>query len=238
MTVGFPRAWLAVLMMLMVAAISLNASSQTAPTSKPSIDAELEAIDAKVANVNDLVAHFEQRKYSALLTEPLVTTGEVRSKASTMLWLGETPEPTRMRVTLERMQIYYVKQKLVEDYPIVGKLGSLAASPLPRLAALRERFTIESDDGAGLDIPSDNTAPRTFKLTPFEDEVKQYVDHIRVLLDASRGLVSVFELVDPDGERTTISFSNVRVNGGIDDPSLDLGAPRDVKIVKPLEPGK
>jgi outer membrane lipoprotein-sorting protein len=222
----------------LIAILAMIASAQTAPTSRPSIDAQLEAIDAKSSQVKDLTAHFEQRKYSALLVKPLVTTGEVRSKASTMLWIGEAPESTRMRVTLERMQIYYVKQKLVEDYPIVGKLGSLAASPLPRLEALRERFLIESDAGEGFDVSADNAEPVAFKLTPREDEVKQYVGHIRVLLDASRGLVSTFELVDPDGERTTIAFTDVRVNGGIDDASLELGAPRDVKVVKPLEPGK
>ena len=212
--------------------------AQSRPSTQASIDAQLEAIDAKSSQVKDLTARFEQRKYSALLMEPLITTGEVRSKASTMLWIGQTPEATRMRVTLERMQIYYVKQKLVEDYPIVGKLGSLAASPLPKLAMLRERFTIAPDAGEGLAAPADNTEPVAFKLTPREDEVKQYVGHIRVLLDASRGLVSTFEMVDPDGERTTIAFTDVRVNGGIDDASLELGAPRDTKVVKPLEPGK
>lgn len=202
------------------------------------LESQLEAIDAKAAEIRDLVADFEQRKYSALLTEPLVTTGEVRSKASTMLWLGEKPEPTRMRVTLERMQIYYVKQKLVEDYPILGKLGALAASPQPRLAALRERFSIEADPGEGLTAPAENSAPAAFKLLPIDDEVKQYVGQIRVLLDASRGVVSMFELTDPDGERTTIAFSNIRVNSGVEDASLELGAPRDSKVVKPLEPGK
>lgn len=214
------------------------AQAQTTPTSRPSIDARLEAIDAKTAQVKDLVADFEQRKFSSLLREPLVTTGEVRSKSSTMLWIGKTPEPTRMRVTLERMQIYYVNQKLIEDYPIIGKLGALAASPLPRLATLRERFTIEPDAGEGLDVSKDNAEPAAFKLTPIEDDVKQYVGSIRVLLDASRGLVTCFELVDPDGERTTISFNNIRINGDVNDASLELDAPRDVKTTKPLEPGK
>ena len=68
--------------------------------------------------------------------------------------------------------------------------------------------------------------------------MKQYVGQIRVLLDASRGVVSMFELTDPDGERTTIAFTNIRVNTGVEDASLELNAPRDVRTVKPLEPGK
>ena len=215
-----------------------KAHAQTSPTTAPSIDAQLEAIDAKAAHVHDLVGDFEQRKYSALLTDPLVTTGQVRSRASTMLWVADNPEATRMRVTLQRMQIYYPEQNLVEDYPILGKLGTLAASPVPRLATLRERFKIETDSGDGLAPSPENKSPLTFKLTPLEDEVKQHVDQIRVLLDADRGIVSMFELTDPDGERTTIAFDHVRLNTGIDDAALDLAAPHDAKVVKPLEPGK
>jgi hypothetical protein len=228
---------------LMISAVSpvrsQEPTTQPSPgTTQPALDAKLEAIDARAAEIKDLVADFEQRKYSALLREPLVTKGEIRATRSSMLWRGETPEPTRMRVTLERMQIYYVKQNLIEDYPIVGKLGSLAASPLPRLATLRERFTLTADDGNGLAVPASITDGVFIRLTPIEDEVKQYVDSIRVLLDPARGLVMTFELTDPDGERTTIAFSNVRANVGIDAAALELDAPRNVKIVKPLEPGR
>ena len=143
-----------------------------------------------------------------------------------------------MLVTPSRMQIYYVKQNVIEDYPIVGKLGSLAASPLPRLASLQEQFTITRDDGTGLPGADDRTTTLVTRLVPTAADVRQYVDHIRVRLDPDRGIVTAFEMVDPDGERTTITFSNIRTNTGLADKSLELDAPRDAKIVKPLEPGK
>lgn len=219
-------------------ALASRSRAQTAPTTQPTLESQLESADAKASQIEDLTADFEQRKFSALLRDPLVTRGQVLAKRTVMLWRGQTPEPTRMRVSLERMQIYYVNQKLIEDYPIIGKLGSLAASPLPRLATLRERFTLSADHGADLKPIGEIAAPLAVRLTPIEDEVKQYVDHVRVLLDTSRGLVMVFELTDPDGERTVIRFSNVHTNTNLSDAELALDAPKDVKIVKPLEPGK
>jgi hypothetical protein len=54
------------------------------------------------------------------------------------------------------------------------------------------------------------------------------------MLDADRGVMLAFELVDPDGERTTILFSNIRLNGGMSDDALQLGAPAGTKIVRPI----
>lgn len=228
------------LVLLAVAGLAAGGQAQPATTQVTGDDLaqRLEEIDRRAGTVRDLVADFEQRKFSPLLTEPIVTRGQIRSKGAMVLWSGETPEPTRTRVTLERLQIYYVKQNVLEEYPIGGKLGSLAASPLPRLATLRERFTMTRDDGTDLPAPPGAANLLAIRLTPIEDEVRQYVDHIRVLLDADRGLVAAFELVDPDGERTTIRFSNVRTNSGFPDAELELGTPRDVKVVRPLGPGR
>ena len=224
-------------------AVSLIHDSPAAPpTTVPADDAafaaRLTAIDAKGASVADLTADFVQQKYSALLRDPIITRGTVRARGSAMLWQSEQPEPTRTRVDTQRLRIFYVKQNVVEEYPIAGKLGTLAASPLPRLATLREQFKIAPDAGDGLPKPADVTDAVALRLDPATDDAKQYLDHVRVLLDASRGLVVAFEVTDPDGERTTIAFSNLRLNANLSDADLELNAPANVKVVKPLEPGK
>ena len=71
-------------------------------------------------------------------------------------------------------------------------------------------------------------------MTPRNDPIKQYVDHVRVLLDADRGLVLAFEMTDPDGEVTRLRFSDIRVDTGVPDSAVELHAPADAKIVKPL----
>lgn len=205
------------------------------PATQPAVDdATLAAIDAKAGAIRDLTADFTQQKFSPLLRDPITTHGTIASKGDAMLWQSNEPEPTRTRVDTSRLQIYYANRNTVEDYPIAGKLGSLAASPLPRLSALRERFTITATDEDGLDGPPRVASPVMLRLDPKEADVKQYVDHVCVLLDASRGLVVAFELTDPDGERTVIHFANLKTNVGLADDALKLNAPANAEIVKPL----
>jgi hypothetical protein len=216
-------------LLLLMAGICVAAAPATAPSTAPALADELVRIDSVASKVEDLTADFEQRKYSPLLRDPLITRGTIRAKGAALIWRSEEPEVTRTRVTLDRLQIFYARQNVVEEYPIAGKLGALAASPLPRLATLRERFTITRDAGDNF-AAAEGGDRLTLRLDPIDAEVKQYVGHIRVLLDMARGLVLSFEMVDPDGERTTISFTP--------DAELELGAPKDAKFVKPLEPGK
>jgi hypothetical protein len=39
---------------------------------------------------------------------------------------------------------------------------------------------------------------------------------------------------DSDGDRTLISFSNVKTNVGLADAALRIAAPADVKVTRPL----
>ena len=57
----------------------------------------------------------------------------------------------------------------------------------------------------------------------------QHVEQVRVLLDAQRGLIIRLEMRDSDGDRTLISFSNVKTNVGLKDADLELHAPPGVK---------
>ena len=107
-----------------------------------SLDARLEAVDAKAARLRHLTAHFEQAKASPLLRAPLVSTGTLRATPAVMLWLTEAPSPTRMRIDGQSLALFYVDEKVLEIYPIDAKLAALAANPLPRLKPLREQFEI------------------------------------------------------------------------------------------------
>jgi outer membrane lipoprotein-sorting protein len=209
-----------------------------APTSRPAnIDDALWqrmlAIDAKAGNVHDLTTDFEQQKFTALLKKPLTSLGTVRVKGGTMLWDTVKPEPTQLRIDAREVRIYYPQQKTIEVYAIQQKLGQLAASPLPRLAALLEHFTFSP-------LPlkemgeTDDTKFLALSMTPSQPELREHVEEVRVLLDARAGLILRLEMRDADGERTRITFSNAKPNTGLSDADLDIRAPKDVKVTRPL----
>jgi outer membrane lipoprotein-sorting protein len=107
----------------------------------------------------------------------------------------------------------------------------LAASPLPSLDVILQNFSLSPDAGEGLNAPPGSQVAR---IDPANDEIRRYIDHARVLLDPNRGLVLTFEMVDPDGERTVIRFSNIKTDTGLNDAAIKLDLPADVKIVRPL----
>ena len=192
------------------------------------------AVDARAEKIRDLSADFEQRKYTPLLKKPMISAGAVRAKGSAMFWDTRKPEPTLMRVDEKEVRIYYPGQKTVEVYPLAGQLAALAASPLPRLAALVPHFSFSP--GAAKDLEEEEAANRlVVKLTPIDPSLREHVDHVTVLIDADHGFILAFQLIDADGERTVIRFSQVKTNENLDDARLELKLPADVKTVRPLE---
>ncbi len=217
------------------AASKSDAAATTVPAD---LARRLDAIDARASAWQDLTADFVQRKYSPLLKKPLVSRGTIRAKGGDSLWHTTEPEPSEMGVNEHGIRLYYADRKVIEEYPIQSQLGMLAASPLPRLDVIRRSFKISADDGTGLlpDGASEGPANlQALRMTPASDEVARVVKQVRVLLDADRGLVLLFEIIDPDGERTTLEFSNLRGNTGLRDEDLVLPAPPGVRISRPLE---
>ena len=217
---------------ILAAMLALLASSLLAQTKPASIDPALLAllaeIDKKAAAVSDLTADFKQEKFTALLKKPLVSTGRLFIKSSAMLWDTTAPEPTRMRIDEKEVRLFYPRQKILEIYPIDQRLGSLAASPLPRLDVLRTHFNIER-------IASDNSSVLQLKLTPIEVTLQEHVDHVLVSLDPAKGLILNAEVTDADGDRTAIEFSNIKTNMNLSDDSVRLDVPKGTRIVHPLE---
>jgi outer membrane lipoprotein-sorting protein len=209
------------------------------PTTAPAgIDAamweRMKLIDHAAAQIADLTADFEQQKFTALLKNPMISTGTVWARGSEMLWNTRSPEPTIMHVSANEITLFYPQQKTAEIYPLNSQLAQLAASPVPRLADLLEHFSF------ALASPRDlNAAPdpdhQAFLLTPTDPTIREHVQNVAVLIDAKAGFILAFKMTDADGETTVLQFSNVKINTKFDDARLRLELPADVKTVHPLE---
>jgi hypothetical protein len=206
----------------------------TAPAAaSSSFDAELASIDALALAHRDLSASFVQEKHSALLRKPLVSKGRVFAKGPLTLWVTESPEVSRMLIDPQWLRLYYPKQKVVEEYPVRGQMSAMASSPLPALGAIRGNFTIMPDAGDGLDPIEPAGRTKAIRLDPIGD-LKPFVGFVRVLLEADRGLVLTFEVTDPDGERTTVRFTDLQPDRGLTDRDLQLDVPAGTKVVRPV----
>jgi outer membrane lipoprotein-sorting protein len=231
-------AW-CLLAMLYFSCAAVAAVPTTLPTTAPAgIDESLwdrmKAIDHAAAQITDLTADFEQTKITALLKNPMKSTGQLWARGSEMLWKTVTPEPMTMRVDSTGITLYYPKQKTAEVYPSTGELAGLTTSPVPRLTDLLQHFNFASASSRDFDMaPSPDT--QAFLLTPTDPKIREHVDHVNVLIDAKLGVLLVMKLTDADDETTTLRFSNIKMNTSFDAKLLQLNLPGDVKTVHPLE---
>lgn len=217
-------------------ALILLLTCGASPTSGPSDGAlwsKLAEIDSRAAKVKTLAASFEQQKFTALLRKPLVSSGRVRVSGSVMRWDTEKPEPVVMRIDRREACVYYPAQKTEEIYPLDARLGDLAASPLPRLQVLKERFGFEQVPPSELDKSADPSRFIALRLTPTDASLREYVKQVRVLLDVEHAYIVRAEVTDGDGDRTVLSFKDVQVNVDVGD--LGLKVPPDTKVSHPLE---
>jgi outer membrane lipoprotein-sorting protein len=218
-------------------AIAAPATQPSPAANTPEFEQQLRDINAKSLQIKDLTADFVQEKQSPLLRKPLVSRGTVAAKGDMSRWDTTAPEPTRMTCDPHLLRLYYPNRKIAEEYPVASRLGMLAASPLPSLDIIRQNFTLAPDDSEGLPAPAGAASVQAVRMDPANNDIRKYVDHARVLLDTERGLVYAFEMIDPDGERTLIRFSNIKTDTGLTDSAVKLDLPADVKIVRPLGDG-
>lgn len=196
----------------------------------------LDDIDARAGRAADLAGRFRQEKFTALLKKPLVSTGRIRMKASVVRWDTQAPEPGVLYSDGREIRMYYPNQSTVEIYPIDGRISDLAASPLPRLALLREHFKIEPlPDKHVSEGERDERKFVNLKLTPTDAFLSEHVDEVRVSLEIAAACVVRVEVFDADGDHTLIRFTDLKTNTGIREGDLALVLPAGTKVSRPLE---
>lgn len=232
------------LMIAVVAAAAgapLHAEGATSQAAKPQaaegkLSAVLEDVDRRAGRAADLAGRFRQEKHTALLKKPLVSAGRIRMKGPVVRWDTESPEPAVLYSDGREIRMYYPRQLTVEVYPIDRRLSDLAASPLPRLAILRQHFKIEALPRKDVvKTEQDQTSLVHLRLTPIDALLAEHVEEVHVTLDVHTACVTRVEMFDTDGDRTVIQFTDVKTNTGIKDADLDLALPAGTKVSRPLD---
>jgi len=237
------RRWTALACLCAVGLLNDGAAGQASgPAIDPLLASQLEQVDQHAAAVKTLSARFEQKKFTALLKKPLVSTGTVRASGEVVRWDTLSPEPTVLWTDGNELRLYYPQEHLEEIYPIDQRLADLLTSPLPRLRTIEAHFAIARADAkvgsevalpAGL--PTNEPNRLSLDMTPTEASLKQHVQDVVALLDMNTGVVEALRTTDSDGDQTLIAFSDAKLNVPLSPSDLDLKVPPDTKISHPLE---
>jgi outer membrane lipoprotein-sorting protein len=222
---------------LVVAAGSAVAPAQSTPDAPP--ESQLRQIDSLAGQIKDLSARFEQKKFTALLKKPLVSSGTVRAAGLAVRWDTELPEPCVLYADEKNLRLYYPDEKSEEIYPMDQRWSDLLSSPLPRLGAIEGHFTIHraapDELTGGLATASDRRFSLTLRLLPSDAELAKHVGQVIVVLDEKTGMARAVETTDADGDRTQMVFSDIHVNVGLNPADLELHVPPDTAVSHPMD---
>lgn len=212
-------------------ALLLSGTTKSQETPIPATEDEflkrLQEVAGKLDKIEDMSAEFEQQKHTPLLKKPMVSKGQVWVKGRRTLWHTLKPYETWVQVDSDTLRLYEPRSKTVEEYSLEKHIAELAASPIPRLDALRGRFTFQPETSGN------ERGLLGVRLLPKDESVSRYVRSVVVWIDTDTGLARKTEWVDADEERTLLEFSRVKINGGLKDEQVTIPLPSDVKVVRP-----
>ncbi|MFW6059254.1 MAG: LolA family protein [Phycisphaeraceae bacterium] len=233
------RAFTALLLCLFVLTTPLHAQ-QRPDDLAPELWEKLRAIDEQLADVETLQAEFIKLKHTPLLKRPLTSEGTVRVKGRMMRWdtHGDHPSTTLMRDG--ELRLYQPDEKRLEIYPLEQRFAMFGASPQPRLTELVQRFDTEQRAPSELfeSLDAEDAPDQRYlalRLVPKDDELREHVEALLVLIDRDAGRIDRLRLGQGAGESVEYRFTDVQLNVDLPDDVFELDLPADVHISRPLE---
>jgi len=175
------------------------------------------------AKTKDFSADLHQEKKLSLMKEKIVSRGRIRFKKPDKVSIEFFhPEPSQMIFDGKTVLLYYKEEKMAERY-------SLRSNPLT------ERYLVFSKDPfqeklAGWKIVEDRESFLVIEIIP---KVKDPL-FVKTRLQVSKKnwMVIGMEMIEKNGDTTSIRYSNMKVNTGLIDSDFEIHLPKDVKITE------
>ena len=186
----------------------------------------LEQLKKAQESLKDFTADIKQMKISSLFTEPVVSEGKMRLKRPNQIWLEMYPPYSSITVLNQGVLLYYFpEEKVAQRYDVAG-------NPILAKWLLFFQNPIETL-GKNIRLLGEKAGEAVLGIDPAEDLAA--FQEIRITIDTANWMPKRLELVEKNGDRTTINYNNVRINVGISDSSFQLRLPPDVEIIEPMK---
>jgi outer membrane lipoprotein carrier protein len=204
----------------------------------------LTAVKSGYSSIEDLHAEFSQRTYVAALKREEKGSGEVflKKQGGTAMFRFNYIRPKQQIVSNGKNVWYYLpenRQVIISDTAKLFSGGNgIALSYLTGLGNLSDDFNIRL-----LSESPDKKGNYQLELIPKKHNNAVEKLHLFVPADAvgkvrdKEGLVAFFPiassvLYDQTGNRTTIEYSKVRVNGKLTEDRFHFKTPKGVEVIK------
>ncbi len=189
-----------------------------APMSADEVARRLKEIQGKT---RDFSADLYQEKKVSLLKEKIVSRGRIRFKKPDKVSIEFFhPEPSEMVFDGKTVLLYYREEKVAERYsflshPVAERYLLFLKDPFQE--KLAEWKILEEGD--------------SFLVMEIIPKVKDPL-FVKTRLRVSKKdwMVVGMDMVEKNGDTTSIRYSNMKVNTGLTDSDFEIHLPKDVKI--------
>jgi outer membrane lipoprotein carrier protein len=171
----------------------------------------------------DFSADLHQEKKLSLMKEKIVSRGRIRFKKPDKVSIEFFhPESSQMVFDGKTVLLYYKEEKLAERY-------SLRSNPMA------ERYLLFSKDPfqeklAEWRILEDRESFLVMEIIPKVKDPLFVKTRLRV--SKKDWMVIGMEMIEKNGDTTSIRYSNMKVNIGLTDSDFEILLPKDVKITE------
>ena len=226
--------------LLLVAALAAVASfpAAAAPAKKAadpdapglSTSERLDALFARVRTeqktLRSLEASFTQRKESEMLLEPEEAHGHFSYLAPDRVrWEYVEPNPMTVLIDDESMTTWYRDLKRADEIP-VGRHSERALQFMGAsgtLETLLDYFRVRAT------FPRDGASPYRLSLDPRYERIAKRIEEMEIWIDRERFVPVKLRYVEPGGDVTEYTFSDIELNGEIPPERFELELPSDVE---------
>ncbi len=209
-----------ILFILFFSFFLLFASVEAQPLS---VDEVVQRIRGTREKTKDFSADLLQEKKISLLKEKVVSKGRIRFKSPDRILIEFFhPEPSQMLYDGQTFLLYFKEEKMAERYQVQGN---------PAV----EKYLLFTKDPfqeklAQWRILEDKESFIVLEVLP---KVKDpFFVKTRMWVSKKDWMITGMEMVEKNGDTTTLRYSNVRINTGLLDSDFQIRLPKDVKITE------
>ncbi len=206
----------------LVSALTLTAAAQA-----PTADTVARDLQAKYDRINDFSADFVHGYRGGVLKQQATERGRMMvKKPGKMRWEYTAPEKKTFVSDGHKMYSYLPKDRQVIVSTVPATDGQ-AASPALFLTG---KGSITRDYNAAFEKEAEAPAGTiALKLTPKKRQAEY--DWLTLVVDPGTLRLRMLVTVDPQGGRSTFTFSNLKENVGLADNLFVFSMPRNVDVV-------
>lgn len=195
-----------------------------------SIEAQTLTVDEVVQRIResrektkDFSADLLQEKKISLLKEKVISKGRIRFKKPDKISIEFFhPETSQMVYDGKTFLLYFKEEKMAERYQVQGN-------------PVVEKYLLFSKDPfqeklAQWKIVEDRETVLALEILP---KVKDPLFvKTRMWISKKDWIITGMEMVEKNGDTTTLRYSNMRVNMGLADSDFEIRLPKDVKVTE------